>query len=91
MADHFPHLSKPQATGLALWSLGMTLAHSCTLTAVAAILAPLLGQSFNTVRERLRDTYREADAKSGSKRTDLTLIGCWGPWLAWVLEGWGGR
>jgi hypothetical protein len=35
-----PHLSKPQATVLALWSLGMVLARSCALTAVSAFLAP---------------------------------------------------
>ena len=29
---HLPHLSKPQATVLALWSLGMVLARSCALT-----------------------------------------------------------
>jgi hypothetical protein len=35
VADAFPHLSKPQATGLAWWSLGMILARSCALTTVA--------------------------------------------------------
>ena len=33
---HLPHLSKPQATVVALWSLGMVLARSCALTAVSA-------------------------------------------------------
>jgi len=28
---HFPRLSKPQAAGLALWSLGLILARSCSL------------------------------------------------------------
>jgi hypothetical protein len=65
VSNHFPRLSKPLATGLALWSFGMIVARSCGLTAVAGILAPLLGQQFNTVRERLRDIYREADAKVG--------------------------
>ena len=32
---HLPHLTKPQATVLALWSLGMVLARSCALTAVS--------------------------------------------------------
>lgn len=91
VACHFPGLSKPQAAGLALWSLGLILARSCALTAVAGLLAPLLGQSFNTVRERLRDTYREADAKSGLQRDELALSACWGAWLAWVLDGWNGR
>ena len=39
---HLPHLSKPQATVLALWSLGMVLARSCALTAVSAFLATWL-------------------------------------------------
>ena len=72
VSSHFPRLSKPLATGLALWSFGMIVARSCGLAAVAGILAPLLGQSFNTVRERLRDTYREANAIS----TKLRLFGC---------------
>ena len=91
VSNHFPQLSKPLATGLALWSFGMIVARSCSLTAVAGLLAPLLGQSFNTVRERLRDTYREADAKAGTRRAQLGLSDCWVPWLAWILEGWSGR
>jgi hypothetical protein len=91
VSSHFPRLSKPLATGLALWSFGMIVARSCGLTAVAGILAPLLGQPFNTLRERLRDTYREADAKAGSCRAHLEVSDCWAPWLAWVLEGWSGR
>jgi hypothetical protein len=87
----FPTLSKPQALGLALWSFGMILARSCSLNAVADILASLLGQSFNTMRERLRDTYRGADAKSGKQRAELDVALCWGPWLAWILDGWEGQ
>ena len=88
VASHFPALSKPQALGLALWSLGMIVVQSCSLSSVANLLAPLLGQSFNTMRERLRDTYREADAKSGAQRAQLDVTLCWAPWLAWILEGW---
>jgi hypothetical protein len=58
---------------------------------VANLLAPLLGQSFNTVRERLRDTYREAKAKAGSQRAGLDVTLCWAPWLAWILDGWSGQ
>jgi hypothetical protein len=90
VASHFPHLSKPMAVGLALWSFGMIVARSCALSSVAGLLAPLLGQSFNTVRERLRDTYREADAKAGPCRAQLEVAPCWAPWLAWVLHGWSG-
>jgi len=90
IAKHFPGLSRPVILGLALWSLGMVVAHSCSLTAVADWWACRLGQPFNTVRERLRDTYREADAKAGARRRELDLGVCWAPWLGWVLEGWEG-
>jgi hypothetical protein len=48
---HLPHLSKPQVTVLALWSLGMGLARSCALTAVSVFLATRAG----TRRGALRD------------------------------------
>jgi len=41
VAIRFPSLHKPQALGLALWSFGMIIARSCSLTAVADVLAPL--------------------------------------------------
>ena len=91
VSKHFPGLSKPLAAGLAWWSLGMMLARSCALSAVAGLLAPLRGQSFHTVRERLRDRYREASAKAGTHRAELDVTGCWAPWWAWVLEGWSGQ
>lgn len=69
----------------------MIIARSCGLNAVAGFLAPLLGQSFNRVRERLRDTDREADAKAGARRAQWDLSTCWAPWLSGVLEGWEGR
>lgn len=95
IAKRFSHLSKPMAAGLALWSLGMIVARSCSLTAVAWALAPILGQKFYTLRERLRDLYREAPAKAGAKRggkrRDLDLGTCWAPWLRWVVDDWQGQ
>ena len=66
VATQFPHLSKPQATVLALWSFGIVLAHSCTLPAVANILSPLIGRCYNTVRQRLREWYKPASGQAGS-------------------------
>lgn len=82
-SNHFLQRPKVQATDLALWGLGLglILARSCGLTTVAGLLVPLLGQSFNTVRERLRDTYREADAKAGSHRRTLAVASRWKPGL----------
>jgi hypothetical protein len=91
VAKRFPHLSKPMAACLALWSLGMILARSCSLTAVAWAWQPILNEKFYTLRERLRDLYREASAKAGKQRCALDLNTCWAPWLSWVLEGWNTR
>ena len=91
IANHFPHLSQPVVMGLALWSLGMIVVRSCSLTAIADWWSCQLGQPFQTVRERLRDTYREAEAKAGGHRAELYMSQCWVPWLNWVLEGWSGR
>ena len=52
VSSHLPQLSRPQAAVLALWSYGMVLAKSCGITSVVALLAPLLGQSEGTVRQR---------------------------------------
>ncbi|MDD5275345.1 MAG: hypothetical protein PHR16_04610 [Methylovulum sp.] len=49
--------------------------------AVADVLTPSQGQSYNTLREMFRDTYREAGAKSGGQRAELKAIDCWAPWL----------
>jgi hypothetical protein len=55
VTSHMPHLSKPQATVLALWSLGMVLARSGALTAVSLFLAQGLERQPNTVRQQLRE------------------------------------
>jgi Transposase DDE domain len=87
---HLPHLSKPQATVLALWSLGMVLARSCALTAVSAFLAPWLGRKENTVRQQLREFCYEATAKRGTARCALRVETCFMPLLAWVVCLWQG-
>jgi Transposase DDE domain len=89
VGKRLPHLSKPLVAGLALWSFGMVIARSCALTAVAVTLAPILKQGFFTVRERLRDLYREGAAKAGRQRRTLDLSLCWAPWLRWVIGDWG--
>ena len=87
---HLPHLSKPQATVLALWSLGMVLARSCALTAVSAFLAMWLHRKEQTVRQQLREFCYEAAAKRGPARTALAVETCFVPLLAWVVAQWQG-
>jgi hypothetical protein len=88
LTSAFPHLSAPQARGLAWFSFGMILAHSCSVTAVAAQLADLLGQKFDTVKRRLREWYCEAAAKAGTHRRQLDVRTCFSPLLRWVLRDW---
>jgi hypothetical protein len=87
---HLPLLSKPQATVLALWSLGMVLARSCALSAVSVWLAALLQRKDNTVRQQLREWCYEAQAKRGAQRQALVVEDCFMPLLRWVLGHWQG-
>ena len=85
-----PGLSNPQAFVLALYSLGMVLANSSGRTAVAAILAPLLGMKERSVVHRLREWGCEAKAKKGDKRQALDGTACFPGLLKWVLSLWVG-
>jgi hypothetical protein len=87
---HLPHLRKPQATVLALWSLGMVLARSWALTAVSAFLATWLGRKEPAVRQQLRECCYEAAAKRGTDRCALPVEPCFVPLLAWVVNQWEG-
>ena len=90
VTTHMPHLSKPQATVLALWSVGMVLARSCALTAVSLFLAKGLERKPNTVRQQVREFCYEAQAKRGGPRQELKVESCFAPLLAWVLNWWEG-
>jgi hypothetical protein len=84
----FPHLSRPQATVLALYSFGAILAQRCGLSSVAASLAAVLGLGYSTIRSRLQEFYQPASAKSGGRRRELDVTTCFAPLLAWILKGW---
>jgi hypothetical protein len=84
----FPHLSRPQATVLALYSFGAILAQRCGLSSVAATLAPILGLRYLSIRSRLQEYYQPASAKSGNNRRQLDVNTCFAPLLAWILKGW---
>src|SRR6266545_3972935 len=89
VSTYLPDLSQPQVTVLALWSLGIVLAQNCGLTTVAVLLAYLLDCGERSVRERLRDWYRDGPHKCGTKRGDkrrsLDVPKCFPALLRWVL------
>ena len=88
VTTHLPQLSKPQATGLALWSVGRGLARSCALSAVATLLAVGVERKANTVRQQWREFCYEAQAKRGAKRQALEVESCFAPLVGWGLS-WG--
>ena len=88
VATAFPGLSKPQATLLAWWSFAIALSKTCGLSAVACWLARFLTLPFPNVRQRLREWYLDADAKSGGSRRQLDVTTCFTPLLRWLVADW---
>ena len=83
-----PHLSKPQAKVLAMWSFGIAITQSSGLTTVSVFLAKLLGIKENTMRQRLREWLRDAEDKKGEKRKAIDVTSCFAPLLSWILSQW---
>jgi Transposase DDE domain len=86
VSAHFPHLSIPQVTGLSLWSFGIAVARTSSLTQVSDCIARLNDERPNTVRQRLKEWYQEASAKSGEHRWEWQPQTCFAPLLSWVLS-----
>lgn len=88
VAKELPHLSKPQATVLALWSFGLVLAGACGTSVVAQALANRQHCKVDALRQRLREWYREAEAKHGRQRRSLDVHACFAPLLSWLVRLW---
>ena len=79
VSSYLPHLSRPQAHVLALWSFWMVLARSCGTSSVAAVLAELLLSSVSTLRQQLREWSYDAQDKKGEQRQEVDVTLCFGP------------
>ena len=88
VSTNLPHLSKPQATVLALWSFGIACTRSCGRGTVATFLALLLGQKVATIEQRLYEWCLEATDKAGTKRSELQVTRCFVPLLSWIVRLW---
>src|SRR4051795_4059580 len=98
LGQHLPSLSRPQAKGLALGSIGIVLAHSCSLHAVVLALSCWLSFHPLSLRRRLQEWYYEAAAKKGHgsgawgvQRRDWDPNALSADLLAWLLEDWPGH
>jgi len=90
VSNHLPHLSKPQATVLALWSFGIALTRSCGRLTVATFLALLLNCKVATVEQRLYEWCIESEHKAGPRRKTLDVTSCFVPLLCWIVQLWSG-
>ncbi len=48
----------------------------------------MLGQREGSVRQRLREWYKDASDKKGKKREDVDETTCFVPLIGWVLSWW---
>lgn len=90
VSTHLPDLSRPQAWGLTLWSMGIVLAQRAGLCMVALVMAALLDRTVTATQSRLRDWYLDGKdkhgAKRGCKRRSLDVASCCAPLLRWVIH-----
>ncbi len=87
ISQRFPNLSLPQINGLATWSFGMVITRSSSLSKVSTIIAKINQEKENTVRQRLKEWYKEdtAKAKNVNKRVSLDVKQCFPFLLAWIV------
>lgn len=86
--EKIPNLTKPQAVVLAMWSFGIVMTQSSGLTTVSVFLAELLGKKENTVRQQLREWYRDGEDKTKLGRASLDITSCFSPLLCWIVSLW---
>src|SRR5215210_4789404 len=91
VTTHRPHVSKPQAAVLALWSVGRVFARSCALSAGSLCLATGLERKPNTVRQQVREWCDEAKATRGTPRQEVAVDTGFAPLWAGGLSGWEGK
>lgn len=55
---------------------------------MSVFLAELLGKKENTVRQQLREWYRDGEDKTKTGRATLDVTSCFSPLLSWILSLW---
>jgi hypothetical protein len=90
LSSHMPHLSKPQAAVLAMWSYGIAVTRTCSCHTIALFLGLLLQRKVNTVRQQLREWCYDKGDKRGTCRRQLNVEACFAPLLRWVVWLWQG-
>ena len=86
--ENLPSLTLPQARVLAMWSFSLVITKRVGVTTNANFLAKYLEQDENTLRQRLREWYWDAEQKRGAKRQELDVGRVFPDLLRWVLRLW---
>ncbi len=88
VSSKFSPLSLPQVNGLATWSFGMVMTKSSSLSKVSTLIAKVNQESENTVRQRLKEWYKSAEAKTRprNKRASVDVTKCFGSLLQWIID-----
>ena len=88
VSSRFSALSLPQVNGLAAWSFGMVMTRSSSVTKVSNLIAKINSEQENTVRQKLKEWYKSAEAKTrpGNKRASIDVTKCFGCLLQWIID-----
>jgi hypothetical protein len=90
LASALPILSEAQRRVLAQWCFAMEQTGLCGTHTVAMFLGLALGCAWQTVRQRLREWYWDAEDKQGLNRREVDVRVCFAPLARWVLAHWPG-
>ena len=82
------HLSKKEQEVLGLWSFGVGLTRNSSLTINSIVLSEFLDKKEETMRQRLREFYKEAKKKKGKKRRELVVEESFPALLRWIMKHW---
>jgi hypothetical protein len=88
VGNHMPHLSRSQAALLAMWSFGIVLVGTSGINSVTWILALLLDEDEDNLRQRLREWCWDKNDKAGKKRCDFDPKYSFVSLLSWILSWW---
>jgi hypothetical protein len=86
-----PVLHAAQVRVLAQWCFAMEETGLCACHTLAVFLSLVLGSTWHSVRQRLREWYFDANDKQGLNRREVDVRVCFAPLARWVLVHWPGR
>ncbi len=91
IARALPVLHEAQGRVLAQWCFAMEETGLCACHTLAMFLSLAVGGAWQSVRQRLREWYFDAEDKQGLNRREVDVRLCFAPLAKWVLAHWPGQ